>query len=262
MAQRSPTYHLRIRPGELPKTVLIPGDPARATRIASSWSEHERIAENRSFVSYRGRVAGAPVGVVSSGIGGPAMAIAVEELAEIGARTLIRVGSSGAIDPTLRGGEVAIALAAARFEGTSPAYAPLGFPAVSDPDVFRALVEAAEQLRVPYRTGITATVDTFHRSQGRAGFRPLPNLAGLPRPDDLAALGILNIEMETSTLLTIARVYGIRAGAVCAVYPDAPSGDPAPAGEAAAIAVANLAAGRLASRDDAPERKPVRAARR
>ncbi len=239
-------YHLGVAPGELPDRVLIPGDPARSEAIARSWESHEALADHREFRSFRGRFHGVELGVVSSGIGGPAMAIVVEELAALGCRTLIRVGSCGAIDPTLRGGEVAITTAAARFEATTRAYAPPGYPAVADPAVLRALVDAAESLGVSYRAGITATVDTFHASQGRRGFRaPVPS-EGVPTVADLEALGILNIEMEASTLLTLSNLFRLRAGAVCAVYPDGASGDPVPKGQERAIAVANEAARRLA----------------
>ena len=245
-------YHLKLRPGTLPPRVLVPGDPARATAIAEGWDRTEALADHREFRSYRGTVGGVSVGVVSSGIGGPAMAIVVEELAQLGVGTILRVGSCGPIDPTLRGGEVAISLAAARFEGTTRAYAPPGYPAVADPEVVGALVAAARHLKVPYRVGITATVDTFHRSQGRTGFRSLPRTPDTYLPEELRALGILNIEMEASTLLTIARLYGLRAGAICAVYPDGADGDPVPEGQAASIAVANDAIRRLgeASRAD------------
>jgi uridine phosphorylase len=246
-AAPEPTYHLRVAPGQLPDRVLIPGDPARAERIARSWDAFEPVAEHREFRTFRGVFRGTELAVTSCGIGGPAMAIAVEELARVGCRTLIRVGSSGPIDPALKGGEVVIATAAARFEGTSRAYAPAGYPAVADPEVYQALLAAARSLRVPYRTGITATVDTFHPSQGKPSVRPTVPQRDVVRVDELEALGIVNIEMEASTLLTVANVLGLRAGVVCAVYPDRDDGRPVPQGEERAIAVANEAARRLAA---------------
>lgn len=251
-----PAYHLRIRPGDLPETVLLPGDPARAGRIAATWESSRPVADHREFRSFTGRVRGVPIGVVSTGIGGPAMAIAVEELAAAGVRTLIRVGSCGVVDPELEGCEVAISLASARFETVSRAYAPPAFPAVADPEVYRALVEAARSLGTRFRSGITATVDTFHASQGRPGFRPLPPAPGAPSLADLRAWGLLNIEMESSVLLTLARLYRLRAGAVCAVYPDGTDGDPMPRGEEASIQVANEAVVRLAAGDPADRHGP------
>ncbi len=249
-----PVYHLKARPGELPPTVLLPGDPARAERIAAAWDSSESLHDSREFRSLRGRYRGVPLGVVSAGIGGPSAAIVVEELAQLGVRTLLRVGSSGPIDPRLRGGDLAISLAAARYESTSRVYVAEGFPAVADPAVFRALVDAADSLGVRYRTGITATVETFHLSQGRQGIRPLPPSEGAHSIAELRALGILNIEMETSVVLTLARLYGLAAGAVCAVFPDGDGGEPVPRGEENAIAVANEAAVRLARPGPRPKR--------
>ena len=226
--------------------VLIPGDPDRAERIAATWDSARPLHDHRGFRSFVGELSGAPIGVISSGIGGPSVAIAVEELARVGVTTFLRVGSSGAIDRSLRGGDLVITTAAARFEGTSRAYAPIGYPAVAHPEVVRALEDAARDLGVRARSGLTATVDTFHPSQERTGFRALP-----PSPDrfsrpTLRRLGILNLEMEASTLLTVASVFRLRAGAVCAVYPEGRKGDPEPRGDSAAIAVANEAARRLA----------------
>ena len=253
MRSRAASYHLRLRRGDLPPTVLLPGDPARASRIAATWDSSTPVAENREYRSLRGRVQGVPIGVVSAGIGGPSMAIVVEELARVGARTILRVGSSGPIDPHLKGGEVAITLAAARWEAASHAYAPAGWPAVADPEVFQALVDAARSLGVRYAVGLTATVETFHRSQGRPGWKALPSAPGVYGIRQLRQLGIMNIEMETSTLLTVARLYGLRAGAICSVYPDGAGGDPVPRGEVEAIRVANEAVVRLAS---IPARSP------
>ncbi len=242
-----PVYHLGLRPGDLPPVVLVPGDPDRAARIASSWTAAEPLREHREYRSFRGRVGTTELGVVSAGIGGASMSIVVDELAQIGVRTILRVGSCGAVDPAIRGGDLVISRAAARFEGTSEAYAPLGFPAVADLDVVLALGAAARDARVRYHLGITATVGTFYPEQHRTGFRaPGPSVDPRTSPGELARLGIANVEMECATLFTIAAVFGLRAGAVCTVYGDAPDGDPVPEDPGPAIAVANAAAVALA----------------
>ena len=231
--------------------MLVPGDPGRAERIAEGWDHARRLSAQREYSSFVGESEGTPLGVVSSGIGGPSVAIAIEELAAIGVRTVVRVGSSGAVAAGVRGGDIVISTAAARFEGTSRVYAPLGFPAVAHPEVLRALVDSAQDLGIRSHVGITATVDTFHLSQGRPGFRGYQYPPGSLPWSDLAALGILNVEMEASTLLTIANLYGLRAGVVCAVYPEGPEGQPVPAGEADSVRVATEAARRL-SRSEPP----------
>ena len=95
-------------------------------------------------------------------MGGPAMAIAVEELARLGATLFVRVGSSGSLTPRVHAGDLVITLASGRFDGTSRAYAPEGFPAVADVEAVGALVDAARARRVPHHVGLTASVDAFY----------------------------------------------------------------------------------------------------
>ncbi|MGI0131652.1 MAG: nucleoside phosphorylase [Thermoplasmata archaeon] len=242
-----PTYHLGLRSGDLPACVLVPGDPDRATAIAESWEEREAAGERREFRSFRGRFHGVPVGTVSAGIGGPSMAIVVEELARIGVRTILRVGSCGALQPELRAGDLAISRAAVRFEAASRAYAPPEYPAVADAEVVGALVGAARLAGVRFHVGITATVDSFYLEQGRPGWRGfVPVHRGGDPVEALRALGCMNVEMECATLLTIASLYGLRAGAVCTVFGDDGQGMPVPADVGPSIRVANEALRRLA----------------
>ncbi len=250
-------YHLGLRPGELPDSVLVPGDPARARRIAESWDRSEALAQNREFLSFRGRYGGVDLGVVSSGIGGPAMAIVVEELARLGVRRIVRVGSCGAIDPRLRTGDLAISLAAARFDPTSRLYAPLEYPAVAEPALLRALASAAAAGRFRYRVGITATVGSFYLDQGRSGFGGFLPEEARRMPALLRKLGILNIEMECATLLTIAAIYGIEAGALCTVYGDREDGRPVPEDPSPAIRVANEALRHRATEGPSAGRRPA-----
>ncbi len=240
-AGREPAYHLALRPGDLPGSVLVPGDPDRARRIAESWEHATALSDHREFVSFRGRYRGVDLGVVSSGIGGPAMAIVVEELARLGVRRIVRVGSCGAVDPRLRPGDLAISHAAARFDHTSRLYAPLEYPAVADRDLLRALESAAAASGVRHRVGLTATVGTFYLDQGRSGFGGYLPAEARHMPTLLRELGVLNIEMECATLFTIAGLYGIEAGAVCTVYGDRVGGRPIPQDPSPAIRVSNEA---------------------
>lgn len=243
-------YHLDLKPGDQAESVLVPGDVDRVARIKSTWEHPRELAHRREFLSYRGTYRGVDIGVTSTGIGGPAMSIAVEELAQVGVRTMIRVGSCGGLRPGMRPGDLVITKACFRLDGASLAYAPPGYPASADPDVFRALVASAEELGIRYHTGITASVDTFYASQGRPGFRGFLPPRGGPTLQDLQRLHVANIEMETSTLLTLANVHELRAGAVCAVFDVAGQKVLTPKGEDDAIRVANEAVYRLARQDE------------
>ncbi len=167
------------------------------------------------------------------------MAIVLEELARLGVSTVVRVGSSGPADRSVRPGDLVVTLGAGRFDGTSAAYAPVGFPAVSDPEVVRVLAKSAQARSVRFHVGLTASVDGFYLEPGRrgyGGYRTAPGRSAVP---ELRPLGFLNVEMECATLLTVARLYGLRAGAVLAVYDESRDRTPRPRGDAEAIAVAS-----------------------
>jgi len=152
-----------VAPGELPPYLLLPGDPARAARIAQRLDSPREIAKNREFYSYRGLYKGVPVGVLSTGIGAPSAAIACEEAIRAGAKVLIRVGTAGSLQDGVGDGDLVVALGAARCEGTTPRLLPLELPAVADPDVAHALWETAKIKGAPVHRGVVVTLDPFYR---------------------------------------------------------------------------------------------------
>ncbi len=235
-------YHIAVKRGDVAPYVLLPGDPERCEKIVKFWDEYRLVGRHRQYVTYTGRYKGAPISVTSTGIGCPATAIAVEELLAVGAHTFIRVGSTGSIQPEVRVGDVIITAAAVKFEGTSRQYAPVEYPAFAHYEVLLALIEAAECLGVRYHVGVTATTDSFYLGQGRPGFGGyMPSWVKNIIPD-LQKMKVLNFEMESSTLFTLAAIYGARAGAVHAVFADRVRNEfVAGAGEEDAIRVANEA---------------------
>ena len=139
-------YHLNIRPGDVGRYVILPGDPKRCKKIAEHFERAELVADSREYVTYTGYLDGEKVSVTSTGIGGPSAAIALEELVKCGADTFIRVGTCGGMDLDVRGGDVVVATGSIRAEGTSREYAPIEFPAVADLRVVNALMKAGENL--------------------------------------------------------------------------------------------------------------------
>ena len=211
-------YHVRAGRGDVAEYVLLAGDPARIPLIAGLWDEGREVSYHREFRLWSGRVAGKPVSACSTGIGASSAAIAVEELARAGGRTFIRVGSTGAIQPGVRVGDLVIAQAAVRLEGTSSQYVLEGYPAYADYEVVSALVEAAESLGFPYHLGVVASTDSFYPGQSRPGFRGYRWSYSEKLMRDLQAMGVLSFEMESSAIFTLGGIYGLRAGAVCAVF--------------------------------------------
>ena len=192
--------------------MLLPGDPGRVPLIASFLDTPRPVAQNREFVTFTGELDGHAVSVCSTGIGAPSTAIAVEELAMIGADTFIRVGRSGGLQPDLEVGSIVIATAAVRDEGTSRAYLPLEFPAVADLRVANALVNAAAALGLIHHYGIIESKDSFY-SEVRPETMPIAEeLQARWRAYQRA--GVLCSEMEAAALFTIASVRHLRAGCV------------------------------------------------
>jgi len=211
-------YHIEIKPGELPRYVLLPGDPARIDIISSLWSNSREIAFHRQYRSVRGKYKGIEISAVSTGIGGPAVEIALIELINVGADTFIRVGSTGAIQPEIEPGDLIISSSAMRLEGASKVYAPVEYPASASLDVTLALIAAAETLGYRYFVGITASTDSFYAGQERPTINDyLPSWQkGLI--DSLRKLNVLNFEMEAATLFTLSNIFKVRAGCISAVF--------------------------------------------
>jgi uridine phosphorylase len=219
-------YHLACGPGDVGGYVLLPGDPGRCERIAAHLDRARLVAANREYTTWTGALEGVPVSVTSTGIGGPSAAIAVEELCNLGAHTLIRVGSCGAMQPGLRLGDVIVAQAAVRDEGTSAQYVPLAWPAVAHLDVVDALRAAAAAAGVRHHVGTVQSKDSFY---GEMEPGRMPIAAELQaRWTAWVRAGVLASEMECAALLTVAAVRRVRAGAALAVVNAAPTVDAMP----------------------------------
>jgi uridine phosphorylase len=209
-------YHIGLKPGEVCQNILLCGDPARAEKVAGEFSEVKVERRNREYVTYTGIWNGIDVTVMSTGIGCDNTEIAVVEILNIVENPLlIRIGSCGALQPFINLGDLVISTAAVRLENTSLYFVPEGYPAVAHYRVVQALEESARKLGYRYHVGLTATAPGFYGAQGRAVNFPLMKPDTV---DKLSKLNVYNMEMEASTLFTLASIKGLMAGAVCAVY--------------------------------------------
>jgi uridine phosphorylase len=209
-------YHILLSPGETSKYVLLPGDPDRVDIIASYMDSYKIISSHREYKIANGKYKGIDISVTSTGIGGPSISIALEELLRIGSNTFIRVGTSGALQPYIDIGDLIIGTGSYRLDGASKDYVERGYPAVASFEIVNALVQAAESLNVRYHVGLIASTDTFYVGQGRPGFNGY-----LPRNkenivEDLMKLNIMAFEMESATLFTLSQIFNVRSGCVCA----------------------------------------------
>lgn len=213
-------YHVELAPGDVGRYVFLPGDPGRCEMIAAHLDDSHFVARHREYETWTGFLDGEKVSVTSTGIGGPSTAIAVEELVAIGADTFVRVGTSGAMQNSVRPGDIAVVNAAIRDEGTGIHYLPIEFPAVADLSVTNALVNGIVSLGKTYHVGVSQSKDSFY---GQHDPGRMPVAARLrERWDAWMAGGAICSEMEAATLYVVASVLGVRAGGMMMVmgHPD------------------------------------------
>ncbi|HAP57533.1 MAG TPA: uridine phosphorylase [Sphaerochaeta sp.] len=208
-------YHLHIKEGDVGRYVILPGDPKRVPLIAKYFDEAVLVADNREYVTYTGFLDGEKVSVTSTGIGGPSASIAMEELFKCGSDTFIRMGTCGGIALPVMGGDVVIATAAVRMEGTSREYAPIEFPAVASFDIVQALVEAAKQLGKRSHVGVVQCKDSFY-GQHNPTIMPV-SYELINKWEAWKRLGVLASEMESAALFVVAARLGARCGSAFSV---------------------------------------------
>ncbi len=205
-------YHIGFSDAQGAEYAILPGDPGRVASIASHLDDARFLCENREYRTYIGTLCGKRVLVMSTGMGGPSASIGVEELCMLGVHTFIRVGTCGGMQENVLPGDVVVASASIRMEGTTREYVPIEFPAVADADIAIALRDAAAQAGVPVHLGVVQCKDAFYGQHA-------PQT--MPAGDELAykwrawvAAGCLASEMESAALFVVAQVRRCRAGAV------------------------------------------------
>lgn len=218
-------YHLDLNKKmiENARIALLPGDPFRSQIIAGMISEYfdtnrKQLAWNREFCTFLSEIRGEKIVITSTGVGGPSTSIVIDELAQLGVDTFIRVGTTGAIQDFIQIGDVVITTGSVRMDGTSTHYAPIEYPAVSHHKVLNALIEGAKKKGVKFHVGITVSSDSFYPGEERKkSFSQyiLRRFEGIT--EEWRKLHVLNIEMESSTLLTLTAAMGLKGGCVTGV---------------------------------------------
>jgi len=205
-------YHIGFDDTHGAKYVILPGDPGRVEAIAKHLDNPRFYCQNREYTTWLGELEGQTVMVMSTGMGGPSTAIAVEELFQTGIHTFIRVGTCGGMAEQVIGGDVVIATGAIRQEGTSKEYVPVEFPAIADLSVTNALVQGAINVGTNWHAGVVQCKDSFYGQHS-------PDR--MPTADDLKEkwrawikAGCLASEMESATLYIVAQILGVRSGCV------------------------------------------------
>ncbi|TDO01472.1 MULTISPECIES: purine-nucleoside phosphorylase [Halomonas] len=201
------TPHIDAEHGDFADTVLMPGDPLRATYIAETFLDEVRQVNTvRNMAGYTGRYQGRPISVMGHGMGIPSVSIYAKELiTEYAVRTLIRVGSCGAVRDDVAVRDVVIGLGACTDSGVNRTrFAGMDFAAIADFTLTRYAVGAAASLGVPVKVGNLFSADLF--------YDPRPETAEL-----LRRYRIVGVEMEAAGLFGVAAEFGARAATICTV---------------------------------------------
>ncbi len=225
----------QCREEDVARYVLVPGSEKRVERFASLWDESRQVAHHYEFLVYSGRKKGIPITACSTGIGGRSVSIAVDEMANLGGDTFLRVGVTGGIQPGINVGDLIISTAAVRMDRTSEHYVFIDYPALAHFEVTSALIAAAEELGHTYHAGIGATASSFYAGEGVSSFNGYRHSGMDHIESDLRAAGVLDWDTETATLFTLCSLYGLRAGRINAVVDDPQTGEYNAVGEVKAI---------------------------
>jgi DeoD family purine-nucleoside phosphorylase len=198
--------HVRAEPGDFADSVLLPGDPRRAKYIAENFFDDAKlVTEERGMLGYTGTYRGERVSVQATGMGCPSASIVAEELIQLGAKNLLRVGTCGAYDRGLRLGDLVVATSATPNDGTvSSLTRGLPYAPAAHFDIVHAAYHAGERSGRRTFVGPIVSSDLFYD------------------PDEGPAelwgnLGVLAVEMEASAIFTIAAMHGVRAGCLLTV---------------------------------------------
>ena len=196
--------------GQSAPTVLLPGDPHRSKLISTFFRDAEFTAHRGTYATYTGHTDnGSPIGVTSSGMGCACVAAGLEELAQVGAETVIRVGTCGGVQPWMQPGRIVIASGCVRGEGASYELVPPEFPAVADPILVSALTQAAHEMGEDPLVGLYRSHDAFYMESKAAH----PGLR--ERMQKWIDSGVLVVENESGMLFTYGHLLGLRTGSIC-----------------------------------------------
>lgn len=207
------TLYLGADATTIAPNVIFSGDPWRVEVLKKYLDDPKHVGFKREFNTYSGTYQGVPVTVSSTGIGAPSAAIAVEEMYEAGMRVAVRMGTSmSLVDDML--GQFIIPAAAMRRESTSASYVDTSYPAVADIELVNVMNEVVARLGRRSLNGIFCTMDGFYTKMHDSRFSKEFGRDMAPTFAELRQLGVVGIDMETSCILTVARLMGVKACAV------------------------------------------------
>jgi len=198
--------HIRADKGQYAEACLVPGDPLRAKYVAENFLEGaEQRNWERGMLGYTGTFNGKPVSVQATGMGCPSAAIVIEELAQLGVKRILRIGTCGGLQPDMKLGDLIVAISAVSADSTAVHYVG-GEPhaPTADWELVHAAVHSAKELGKPVRVGPIVSSDIFYN----------PDEGQYQRWSDR---GILAVEMEAAVLFTLGALRKVKTGCLLTV---------------------------------------------
>ncbi|TDX51423.1 DeoD-type purine-nucleoside phosphorylase [Orenia marismortui] len=201
--------HVEAEKGQVADIVLLPGNPERAKYMAEKFLDDPKLyTDYRKMYGYTGKFKGVDVSIQTTGMGVPSISIVLEELKMLGAKTLIRVGTCGALSDDMEEADLIIAQSTATIGTTINQMTPdITLAPPADFELIKNLYDSAIDLEMPVHVGQIATSDYFYGKSEEY----------TEELKKLASLGVLSVEMETAALYNIAAKYGLRAATVLTV---------------------------------------------
>ena len=198
-------FHMRFEAEDLAQHVMLVGNPQRAEQVSRLLEGARLVNDYRYLLVFTGMYEGERLSVATTGMGAPSTAIVVEELCNLGAHVLLRVGSAGGIASDVDAGDLVVATGSVRDDGTSPQYLPLSFPAVPDADLLRITMEAARDVVPTSKHGVVISSDAFYRNYDK------------DKMNLMMQSGVKAIEMESGCLFIVGQFRGVCTSALFAV---------------------------------------------
>ena len=215
------TIHIGAAPGDIAETVLMPGDPLRAQWAAETFLDNPVcVNETRGMLGYTGTWRGNRVTIHGSGMGMPSLSIYANELIrDFGAKTLIRIGSAGGMQPHVKLRDVVLAMTSSTMSTPSKGFfRELNYAPCADFNLLQSAFAAAQKKGVATHVGGIYSSDVFYDER--------PDLN-----EQMTRHGILAVEMEAAELYTVAARYQCRALAVLTISDHLQTGEALPSAD-------------------------------
>jgi len=184
------------------KYAILPGDPKRLDVIKTFLDNPKELNYNREFRTLEGEYKGVKVIACSTGVGGSSASLAIEELKHLGVHTMVRIGSAGALQKNIGLGDLILAEGAIRDDGVSKTYVDSIYPACPNHKVLQKIIEACEDLKIKYHTGVIQSHETFYHDENSN------------QEAYWSKLGVLGSDFESAGLFVVGRIRNVRCASI------------------------------------------------